>query len=374
MAAVPILRELRTLLPEHELLLSVMTEGGHEMAEQQAARYIDGLFYFPFDLFWVARRVVLALRPSVFVSLESEMWPNVLHTLKQQGTVTVMVNGRISDRNFRRVRRSGRLLFRWMLNNMDRMLMQSEADAEKVRILLGSASGGNRVGVVGNSKFDQEIAHLTPGQVLQLRTDLKLPEEAPVFVAGSTRSTEEEMEVIRAYKLMQQQFHDLCLVIAPRHIDRAEEVAASMRQAGLEPVRKTELDAAHSPVRHLILDTMGELAGVYAVATFAFVGNSFEPVVKGGGQNLLQPLAHGKPVLFGPRTATIRSEVDLVKQSDVGFQVADGNGLAALGVRLLQEESLRCRIERDALALIAANRGVSKRYAQAVAALAGVTG
>jgi 3-deoxy-D-manno-octulosonic-acid transferase len=367
-AAVPILRELRTRLAGYEFVLSVITPAGQEMAAQQAAPFVDAIFYFPFDFPWIARRVVRQVRPRVFVSLESEMWPNVLHELKRQGAATVMVNGRISEASFRRIRQFGRGLFRWMLSNMDRLLMQSTGDAERVRALGDLPEG--RVAVVGNSKFDQEIARLTPEQTLALRRSLKIPDNALVFVAGSTRSPEEETQVIAAYRTMRDRFPDLCLLIAPRQIDRAEALGEAMRSAGLTPVRKTQLDTHEGPVQHLILDTLGELVHVYALAVFAFVGNSFEPVNKGGGQNLLQPLAHGKPVLFGPRTATIRSEVALAIAQGVGFRVADGAELAKEGIRLLGEETARREIERRALDLIAANRGVSARYASAVAEIA----
>jgi 3-deoxy-D-manno-octulosonic-acid transferase len=370
-AAVPILRELRRRLPHDEILLSTITPAGHEMAEQQALPYVDGLFYFPFDLPWVARRVVGLIRPTVFVSLESEMWPNLLHELKRQGATTVLVNGRISEKNFQRVQkrvrgRLSRWLYRWMLSNMDRLLMQSENDAERI----GTLGAGPNVVVLGNSKFDQEIARLNEAQVQALRQELKLPDEAPVFVAGSTRSPEEEAQVLSAYKTMQQQVPDLCLLIAPRQIERAGELADAMRAAGLQPVRRTQLAASQTPVTHLILDTIGELARVYAVATVAFVGNSFSPVNKGGGQNLLQPLAHGKPVLFGPLTATIRSEVALATEAGVGFEVADSAALAQQGLRLLSDAGLRREIETKAIALIYANQGVSARYAEAVVEMA----
>jgi 3-deoxy-D-manno-octulosonic-acid transferase len=366
-AAVPILRELRLRLPDAEILFSTITPAGHEMAEQQALPYIDGLFYFPFDLPWVARRVVRLIRPAVFVSLESEMWPNLLHELKRQGAVTVLVNGRISEKNFKRVQgRAGGWLYRWMLSNMDQLLMQSVRDAERI----GALGAGQDVAVLGNSKFDQEIARLTPEQTRTLRRELLLPDAAPVFVAGSTRSSEEEAEVVRAYKIMREQIPALCLLIAPRQIERAGELAEAMRAAGLNPVRRTQIATAQAPVAHLILDTIGELARMYAVAAIVFVGNSFAPVNKGGGQNLLQPLAHGKPVLFGPLTATIRSEVALATEAGVGFEVADGAALAKQGLRLLTDADLRCEIEQKALGLISANRGVSARYAEAVVAMA----
>lgn len=366
-AAVPILRELRERLPHDEILLSTITPAGHEMAEQQALPYVDGLFYFPFDLPWVVRRVVRLIRPAVFVSLESEMWPNLLHELKRQGATTVLVNGRISEKNFKRVQgRVGGWLYRWMLSNMDRLLMQSARDAERI----GALGAGQDVVVLGNSKFDQEIARLDPEQIRALRQELLLPDAAPVFVAGSTRSAEEEAEVVSAYKTMRTQIPELCLLIAPRQIERAGELAAAMQAAGLTPVRRTQLANATAPVAHLILDTIGELAQVYAVAAVAFVGNSFAPVNKGGGQNLLQPLAHGKPVLFGPLTATIRSEVALARDAGVGFEVADSAALAQEGLRLLTDADLRYEIEKKALALIAANRGVSVRYAEAVVEMA----
>ncbi len=292
-AAVPILRELKARLPKHDLVLSVITPAGREMAEQQASPYVAHVFYAPFDLAWVVRRVVKAINPIAFVSLESELWPNMLHRLKASGATTLMVNGRISERSFRRVIRIGRPLFRWMLGNMDWLMVQSEADAARFRVLAPLADP-KRITVIGNSKFDQEIRRLDAEEVRDLRRRLQLPVSAPVFVAGSTRSTEEEAEVLTAYTQLRQQFPDLCLIVAPRQIERSTSLMSSMQQAGLNPVLKTKVGAAASPVRHLILDTMGELANVYAVATFAFVGNSFDPVVKGGGQNLLQPLAPGK--------------------------------------------------------------------------------
>lgn len=366
-AAIPIVREIRSLLPDFEIVFSATTAAGMEMARQQAAAHVDELFYFPLDLPWVARAVVKRIDPRVFVSLESELWPNILHELKRHGARTVMVNGRISERNFRRAQHIGGL-FRWMFSNMDRLLVQSEADAERIR-RLGASDVAERITIVGNSKFDQEIAQLSEEAVDELRRNLHLPADAPVFVAGSTRSPEEEHEVIRAYALMRAQSEDLCLVIAPRQIDRADELVDAMLKIGLEPVRRTALARAGT-VKHLVLDTIGELANVYAIASFAFVGNSLGPVVKGGGQNLLQPLAHGKAVFYGPRIATIRAEADLAEASGVGFEVANGEELARRGRTLLENEAERMAIGERARALIARQRGVSHRYAAVVAELA----
>lgn len=368
-AAVPILRELRARLPHHEIVLSVITPAGHEMAEQQATPIVDHLFYAPFDLPWVTRSVVHAIQPQIYVSLESEMWPNLLHDLKRFGASTVMVNGRISEKNFRRASRIGGVLFRWMIGHMDRLLMQSDVDAERVKQLGQGMNAPGRVAVLGNSKFDQEIARLSAEQVRALRRELRLSADAPVFVAGSTRSPEEEAQIWAAYKTLRQSVPDLCLIVAPRQINRAEEIQAAMCAEGLSPVRRSQIETASAPVSHLILDTMGELANVYAVASVTFVGNSFSPVVKGGGQNLLQPLAHGKPVFFGTHIATIRAEAALAQGAGVGFQVQDGQELAAQALRLLQSPAERAVIEAKAVALIDANKGVSARYAEQIVSL-----
>jgi 3-deoxy-D-manno-octulosonic-acid transferase len=367
-AAVPIVRKMRALLPDFRILFSATTPAGMEMAEKQAAPFVDGLFYFPLDLPWVVKRAVREINPRVFVSLESELWPNLLHELKRRGAHTVMVNGRITERSFRRAVRWGAGLFRWMLSNMDRMLVQTESDATRLRTL-GGAAAADRIHVLGNSKFDQDISALSETEVATLRRSLRFPPDAPIFVAGSTRSAAEELIVIDAYLLMRREVADLCLLIAPRQIDRAQQLADAMATAGLEPVRRTEVETA-TAVRHLVLDTMGELAQVYAVATIAFVGNSFDPVVKGGGQNLLQPLAHGKAVFFGPRTATIRSEVAMSTEAGVGFEVRSAEELAERGLKLIQSASARSDAAVRARALVASQRGASLRYAQAVSELA----
>lgn len=368
-AAVPILRELRSRLPEYDFYFSVITPAGYEMAEQQAKPYVEGIFYSPFDFAWVVQRVVRALRPALFVSLESEIWFNLLHTLRRNGVHTVMVNGRISEKSLRRSQKA-RFFFRWAISNLDLMLMQSAGDLGRICALGGlSPTDTGRVRVLGNSKFDQAVQRLTAEQVVTLKESLKLPPDAPVWVAGSTRSSEEEAVIFSAYNALLKEFPDLCLVVAPRQIARGAEASDAMLHAGLSPVRRTQLDTSPASVRHLILDTMGELANVYAVATFAFVGNSFPPVVKGGGQNLLQPLAHGKPVLFGPQHATIRSEAQMVTEAGVGFCVQNGEELFERARNLLNDPTTCEAIGQRALELMEAQRGVSARYAEQVVEL-----
>lgn len=367
-ASLPILRALKASLPDYALFLSVITPAGYEVAVKQAAPLLEGLFYAPFDLPWVVRHAVQTLRPQLYVSLESELWPNLLHTLKRQGVKTALVNGRITPRSFERARRFAPGLFRWMLGHVDLLLMQSQADAERI-CALGGTSIERRVKVVGNTKFDQEIQPLDRERREQMRAELRLPLEAPVFIAGSTRSSDEERIVVEAFLQMKRRLPSLCLVVAPRQLNRVEETLQILRQANLNPMRRTSPNDSLTDC--LVLDTMGELADVYAIANVAFIGNTFPPVVQGGGQNILQPLAHGIPVLHGPHYATIRAEVALANEAGVAFPVTSAEELANKALQLLGDTCLLEKLAQRAVALIQANRGASQRCVEALIPLLG---
>lgn len=359
-AAGPILQALRRDLPSAEILLSVVTPAGEEMARQHAAA-ADVVFFAPLDLPWVARRVVRSIRPDLFFTTESELWPNLLHELKSHGARTGLVSGRVSPGTFQRARRLAPGLYRWMLSNIDALLMQSPADAERIAQLAGSPQ---RVDVLGNTKFDSAGKALPVERAQELRRELGLPLAAPVWVVGSTRSRQEEQYVVRAYLAALAAVPDLCLVIAPRKLDRCRGIADVLRREGLAPVLRTS--AGPGPNRQVVLDTIGELAQVYALGDVAFVGNSFAPVVKGGGQNILQPLAQGKPVLVGPHTATIRGELSMAVDERVAFVAGTPAELEMLLRRLLADAGQREEITRSARRLISAQQGAADRYAAAL--------
>lgn len=353
-------------MPQYQFLLSVITPAGHELAEKQALPFLDELIYSPFDLSWVTRKVVRSIKPAVFISLESEMWPNLLHTLKQEGARTILANGRFTEKNFGRTLTYGRGLFQWMMSNMDLLLMQSEAEAERARMLGADPA---KVQVLGNSKFDQPVRAVSAKEAAELRVQLHLPKDSYVWIAGSTRSPEEEYVVVEAHKLMKKKIPNLCLIAAPRQITRAEEVEKFLSSQGLSPALRTRLNEAPEQISCMVLDTMGELAGLYAAADMAFIGNTFPPVVQGGGQNLLQPLAHGIPVLIGPKIATIRAEVAMGLEAGVVYPVTSAETMAEAGIQLLKDGLKREEIKKKALHLISVQQGASGRYACAVAEL-----
>lgn len=362
-AATPIMTALRTAHPEWEIIVSVITPGGHEVAAQLAPTTVDRVFYAPFDLWWVARRAVGRARPDLFVCMETELWPNLVHLLRSAGARLALLNARLSDRSFPRYRRL-RWLFGPTLRQFDCILAQSDRDALRFREVGAVA---DRVRAAGNAKYDQQIDVPGPAELELMRASFGLSDGAPVLVVGSTRVPEEERLVLAAYGIACRALPDLALILAPRHVDRADEVEALMREAGLAPVRRSALRESPRPSSQIILDTFGELARVYALADVAFVGNSL--VAPGGGQSPMQPMAQGKAVLFGRWMQNFRDAAELAEAAGAGFRVDGADDMAAQIVALVGDRGQRERIAVASLALVERSKGAAARCAQAAAEL-----
>lgn len=363
MAAQPILREIRNRRPEIEAVMSVITPGGREVAQGLVGKLIDGAVYLPFDIAPVIRKTVGFLKPDLFAGIETEIWPNLLYFLRQEGIPAALVNGRISDRSFVRYRH-----VRWFLasalESYSCILARTPTDAERF-VALGAPA--ERVVPMGNVKFDQAEEPLSEGEVLALRSELRIDPAAPVWVVGSTRTAEEEKAVHAAHHLARNALPRLVLIHAPRHVERSSEVAASMQSAGVRPVLRSALGNHTGYADAIVLDTFGELARIYAVADVAFVGNSL--IAPGGGQNPIQPLAQGKPVLFGPYMSNFRDVAADAMAAGVGFQVTSARDLADRVIALIRDDDGRQAIAQRALALIRNNRGAAARYAERLVAL-----
>jgi 3-deoxy-D-manno-octulosonic-acid transferase len=345
-----------------DLVASVVTPGGHEVASKWVGNLVSCCFYAPFDAPGPARRALAAVEPEVLAIMETEIWPNLLHLAACSGVRTALLNGRISDRSYPKYRRI-RPLMRWALGHFDRILAQSATDADR---LIGLGAPAALVEIAGNTKFDQAAAPLPAEEAAALKSSLGFPPEAPVFVVGSTRSAQEEELTTRAYLRMREQIPNLALLHAPRHTERAEEVTGILRAARLEP--RLRSDGASDKQGPLILNTFGELAKVYAVADVVFMGNSLTP--PGGGQNPLQPLAQGKPVLFGPHMSNFRDIASRLTESGLATVVSGPDELAQACLSLLaRTEAERSGHRSRALKLLDENRGAAERCAATIAGL-----
>lgn len=358
-AATPVLRELRRRYPDALIVLSTTTPGGREVALARVPP-ADAVVYYPLDFPFTVRRALNAVRPDAVLLMEWEIWPNFLDAAKRQGAKIAVLNGRISDRGLKRgTAPLARLFTAPGLAAVDLFAMQSDEDARRAS-RVGAAPA--RIAAFGNTKFDESATSLTPEESAALRADLGLPSGVPVWVCGSTRPGEEDI-VSQAARRVWETLPDLRLIVAPRHLDRADEAALALEAAG----RGVRRRSAGGRGEILLLDTFGELSRVYAVGDVAFVGGSLLPF---GGQSVFQPLAQGVPALFGPYMNNQRDIAALAKGEGVGFEVRDAETLAAAVVRLATlPPAERAEMARRARGLIEQNQGVSARCVDAVARL-----
>ena len=346
-AAVPVVEGIRRRWPELGIVVSTITPTGARIVGERLAGTATHR-YFPIDLPGPVRRALDAARPRFFIAIETELWPNFLRALARRRIPAMIANGRISDRSFRR--------YRWVRGLMRRVLadvavfaMQTEEDARRI-IALGAPP--SRVVVTGNLKSDL-LPEAAADDSAAWRARLHLDAGAHLWIAGSTHRGEEAV-VLDAFLHARARCPELALLLAPRHPERAGEVEELIRARGLVAARRSRLPADAAPGAVVILDTVGELAALYALAEIVFVGGSLVPI---GGHNVLEPAMRGKPVLVGPHMSNFREGAELLQRSGGGLVVKDGPELERELVRLLEDCELARRMGDAARAAFAGRQG-----------------
>jgi len=360
-AVAPLVRELHRRHPDHRFVVSTVTETGREAVEQQLAGLAEHC-YAPLDFPWVISRMVQRLRPALYLFVETELWPNLLRHLHRCGVPTVLVNGRLSTNSFARQRwRIVRSFYRTMIEKLSLCLMQSERDRERI-IALGADAGVVRR--TGNIKFDRPVPVARDSR--STRAGLGLQKDDRLIVAGSTHQGEEDM-LVDAYRTLLERHPSARLLLAPRHIERADDVEAMVRAKGLTVQRRSAISSGYgstgkTPVHIIILDSRGELADLYQEAVVAFVGGTLIPV---GGHNLLEPALWGKPVLFGPYTDHCAEIAQLLLQAGGGCRVTR-EVLAQQLVRLFEQPEECARIGQAARSVVEQNQGALQATVDAI--------
>ena len=356
--------DLKARYPHLRLFLSTTTIAGYQVA-RRSLQPVDAVFYFPFDWAFIVRRTLDIVRPRLFVMMETEIWPNVLRLCRVRGVKTIVVNGRLSARSYSRYRLV-RPLFRRVLADVDRFCVQSEESARRL-VALGADVG--RVNVTGSLKFDSLdlpalVAHAKPRQ--RILRFFRMSPQRVVVVAGSTMRGE-EVSVLRAFARMKTTLPGALAVIAPRHPERFGEVERLAREAGFVTVRRSDLPIDAEPRADIVvLDTLGELAQLYQVATAVFVGGS---LVDHGGHNILEPAIFGKPILFGPSMRNFQEIADAFVSNGAAVQVQSARDLEDALIALVTDPVRRARLGAAARALVEANRGAKDNTLSAIAAL-----
>ncbi len=358
----PIIARIREGFPTLPIVCSTFTPTGKMMAQRLLP---DGttIFLLPFDFAWIMRRLVRHLRPRAIVVQETELWPHFLRVAAQRRVPVVVVNGRLSPRAFRRYTWF-RGFMRRVLADVSLVLVQSEAVAGRFRHL---GVLDERLHVVGNTNIDRGLLGVKHTSVPE---DLgEMLHGRPVLVAGSTHDGEEAL-LLSIYRRLRAVCPELCLVLAPRHIERAEAVARLVRASQYRPVYRSRCRSGALPMLGdedvVVLDTLGELATLYRLCMLAFVGGSFVPI---GGHNILEPAVCAKPVFFGPHMYHFPELATMLCEAGGATQVRNAEELYAGMARILQfPDEGKCMGQRARGALMA-NRGALEQTQRRVATI-----
>ncbi len=349
-AVMPLLRRFKLAHPATRIIFSTVTRTGRELAKKEGADSIDRLIYMPLDLGWVVKRALKKMRPSLFIIVEKEYWPNMIRLAEDSGVLVLVVNATISERSFSRYK-SLSFLFTDIFNKLSLFCAKREEDAERA-IALGIKQ--DRVHTIGNIKFDMEDTDAAT-RIQGLREALAITKDDVVIVAGSTHAGEEGI-VLDVYKRLKGKYDGTKLILAPRHPNRFDEVARLIKDAGLKTRRRSQCEGITDGV--ILLDTVGELFMAYALSSINFVGGSLVPI---GGHNLLEPAFHASPVLYGPNIETCRDMALLLESAGGSIMVSDKDGLYDALDKLLKDPVLRSSMGNKAKAALEANKGATEK-------------
>jgi len=346
---------LRTRFPERRVMVSTTTETGQKLARERFGK--ENVFYYPLDFGFAIQPYLRALQPSLFVLAESEFWPNFLRLTRAAGMCIAVVNARVSDRSLPRYLRL-RALWRKVLRDIDLFLAQSEEDARRL-VAIGAPAVRVRVG--GNLKFDVEPPKEVPA-VKEIRDAIARGGANPVVVAGSTVEGEEEL-LLQTFSTVLKSYPNALLVLAPRRPERFDAVASLFAASGSTFWRRSQLTGNESlSGGTLLLDTIGELATLYSLASVAFVGGSLVPR---GGHNILEPAQFGVATLVGPHTENFRDIVGIFQRAGA-VKVVSPERFAGELLRLLDDAPARHELGRRAAEVVRQQRGATERTLDAL--------
>jgi 3-deoxy-D-manno-octulosonic-acid transferase len=341
LAVVRLARDLQRLFPDRKIFLSSVTPAGRAAGESRLPS-VAGRFYLPMDWRGAVGAALERIQPSLLVIVETELWPNLLRASHEFGARIILVNARLSTRSFRGYRLL-RPLMRRVLEHVDVICAQTEADAERFRHL-GAAP--ERIVLSGNLKFDSEPPHLAAFSRL-LERATAMTGRGPIMMAASTMPGEEPM-VLQAWSKVRAHYPKALLVLAPRHPARFDEVAQILTDFGCSYARRTHLASQEPEISSqvaapevLLLDTIGELAGILELADVVFVGGSLVPT---GGHNILEAAYWAKPVVFGSHMENFQDIARLFLEANACVQVQDAAGLAESVLKLFGDRAAAERL------------------------------
>ena len=376
-------RQLKAAYPDRPLIVCTTTITGQTLARERLP-FADAIIYFPLDWSFCVRRAFEAVRPSLVLVLETEIWPNFMREAGCRKVPVLFVSGRISDRSFARYEKFLgafgfflRPFLKDALSHASAFLMQSDKDAERIRAL---GAPRDRVIVSGNLKYDSELPAPTPISNW-LEAEVQRSGRSPVIVAGSVVATEEPLALI-AFGTLQGEYRNALLVLAPRKPEQFAAAAEFIEESHRKFIRRSALpipspaqsegganghsgnSAIPSDVTVLLLDSIGELASVYRLADGAFVGGSLVP---SGGHNILEPAAFGKVPVFGPSMENFAEIASRFVAAGAAIQVESPEDVGVAWIELLRSPQRMKEMSDKARNLVEGSRGATERALEKIA-------
>ena len=355
-AASPIVREMRKTHPNEVIIVSVVTATGFRMAHQ-IIKGADGILYFPLDLPYLTDRILTIVKPRAIVLVETEIWPNFLRIAARKNIPVMMMNGRISRRSSSRYRMIT-FFTRRVLSTIYVFCMQSRIDAQYI---IDIGADPNKVIVTGNTKYDQTYGIVTDEEKKRYLKELGFDENTyPIMIAGSTHKGE-NVSVYKAFCNIRNHFPGAKLIIAPRYIHQADLIYDEGVKHGVTMVKRSDMVAGKQsagPYDGVLLDTIGELVRVYSLGDLIFVGGSLAHI---GGHNILEPAAHGKPIVVGPNMFNFVEIFDLLSSRGACVMVRNEEEFIDTCLDILIHPEKAEEMKRHCLEIVEENQGATKK-------------
>ena len=355
-AATPVLKNIHEKNPNLEIVISVTTDSGYEGALEHL-KMAENIFFHPLDCLPFTWLAISRIRPDLYVVTDTGFWPGLIDQLHNKNIPMILLNGRLSHTSAKRYLKAG-TLFKVMFKKLDRLCMQNK-NSQQAMIDLGISP--EKIELVGDPKFDG-LQTANNDDKVRLRKIFKLQENTPLWIAGSTHAGEEEI-VLDAHLHLKKMHPDLILILAPRRIERVSDISALLEKKNIPFCRRSLMDKS-LPKSVILLDTMGELAGVYSMSKVAFIGRSL--IEPGGGHSLMEPLANGAAVLHGPYIQNIGLAADEARKQGLAFTVNKAEDICEKVHAFLEQKEHYQDLAEKAKGFFENQKGASKKLAKIV--------
>lgn len=344
--------EIKRQLPEASIVVSTGNRHGMAVAAQLLPEDVP-CFFAPLDLIGIVNRTLETIRPTIYVCLETELWPNMIRQAQQHGAKLFLLNGRLSEKSFAGYRKIKGFMSD-LLSCFTKISVIQGGDAKRFRALGADPAS---IRILGNAKYDQSTTQADPHPAERYRRMLDIHRQQPVLVTGSTHTGEEEM-LIEVFRALQQRLPDLVWVVAPRHLRRLTEIEKLFAEQGIATMRLRQVQEQGRGTEVVLVDTMGELAGLYSMATYVFCGGS---LVERGGHNVLEAATWGTPVFYGPHMADFSDAKALLEAEGAGFCVKTPRELASRLLYFVERPEEYAVAGRSALKVAGRQQGSAQK-------------